>query len=168
MMLMMLMMFKVIIMELQWKDVIYVSLSQTFRISGTSTHNRPIFLYPLKTSCFLTFSGGEEWNIGLKWVKILISQRTITCSKLSIKTLEQAVKYVQNYRTSCEICSKLIIKTPERRPWRRSGVFIVSFEHISHLILVLLVIFDHINAGWKRSQCRGSSFIPSFEQSMDI
>ena len=84
------------------------------------------------------------------------------------KIIEQAVKYVQNYRTSCEICSKLIIKTPERRPWRRSGVFIVSFEHISHLILVLLVIFDHINAGWKRSQCRGISFIPSFEQSMDI
>ena len=74
----------------------------------------------------------------------------------------------KNTRTSCEICSKLIIKTPERHPWRRSGVFIVSFEHISHLILVLLVIFDHINAGWKRCQCRGISFIPTFEQSTDI
>ena len=28
-----------------------------------------------------------------------------------------------------EICSKLTIKTPERRYWRRSGVFIVYFEH---------------------------------------
>ena len=30
----------------------------------------------------------------------------------------------------CEICSKLAIKTPERRHWRLSGVLIVNFEHI--------------------------------------
>ena len=39
----------------------------------------------------------------------------------------------KNTRTKCEICSKLTIKTPERRHWRRFGVFIVNFEHISHL-----------------------------------
>ena len=33
-------------------------------------------------------------------------------------------------------CSKLIIKAPERRQWRSLGVFIVNFEHISHLVLV--------------------------------
>ena len=44
----------------------------------------------------------------------------------------------RNTRTRCEICSKLTIKTPERRHWRRSGVFIVDFEHISHLVLVFL------------------------------
>ena len=27
---------------------------------------------------------------------------------------------------------------PERRQWRRSGIFIVIFEHISHLVLVFL------------------------------
>ena len=43
-------------------------------------------------------------------------------------------------RTRCEICSKLIIKTPERRHWRRSSVFIVNFEHISHLVLVFLLL----------------------------
>ena len=43
-------------------------------------------------------------------------------------------------RTRCEICSKLTIKTPERRKWRRSGVFIVNFEHISHLVLVFLLL----------------------------
>ena len=44
-------------------------------------------------------------------------------------------------RTRCEICSELTIKTPERRQaWRRSGVFIVNFEHISHLVLVLLLL----------------------------
>ena len=34
----------------------------------------------------------------------------------------------RNTRTRCEICSKLTIKTPESRQWRRSGVFIVNFE----------------------------------------
>ena len=43
-----------------------------------------------------------------------------------------------NTRTRCEICSKLTIKKPEQGQWRRSGVFIVKFEHISHLFLVFL------------------------------
>ena len=42
--------------------------------------------------------------------------------------------------TRCEICSKLKIKTPERRYWRRSGVFIANFEHISHLVLLFLLL----------------------------
>ena len=33
----------------------------------------------------------------------------------------------KNTRARCEICSKLTIKTPERRHWRRSDVFIVNF-----------------------------------------
>ena len=40
----------------------------------------------------------------------------------------------------CEICSKLTIKTLERRNWRRSGVFIVNFEHTSPLVLVFLLL----------------------------
>ena len=42
-----------------------------------------------------------------------------------------------NTRTMCEIYSKLTIKTPERRHWPLSGVFIVNFEQISHIVLVL-------------------------------
>ena len=34
----------------------------------------------------------------------------------------------KNTRTRCEIRSKLTIKTPERRQWRCSSVFIVNFE----------------------------------------
>ena len=30
--------------------------------------------------------------------------------------------------------------TPERRRWRRPGVIIVNFEHISHLFLVFLLL----------------------------
>ena len=53
----------------------------------------------------------------------------------------------RNTRTRCEICSKLTIKTPERREWRRSAVFIVKFEHISHLVLVdFFVKFEQVNA----------------------
>ena len=33
-------------------------------------------------------------------------------------------------------CSKLTIETLEQDMWRRSGVFIVNFEHILHLVLV--------------------------------
>ena len=58
------------------------------------------------------------------------SQLTFTCSKLTIKTLEKR----------CEICSKITIKTPERSQSRRSGVFIVNFEHISHLFLAFLLL----------------------------
>ena len=46
----------------------------------------------------------------------------------------------RNTRTRCEICSKLTIKTPERRQWRRSGVFNVNFEHISDIVLVFLFL----------------------------
>ena len=45
-----------------------------------------------------------------------------------------------NSRTRCEICSKLIIKTPKRRHWRHSGVFIVNFEHLLHLVLLFLLL----------------------------
>ena len=46
----------------------------------------------------------------------------------------------RNTKARCEICSKLTIKTPERWYWRRSGVFIGNFEHISHLVLVILLL----------------------------
>ena len=63
---------------------------------------------------------------------VVSSQPAFTCSKLTIETLEQR----------CEICSKLTIKTPKR-------VFIVNFEHISHLYSsVSIVNFEHVIAGW--------------------
>ena len=40
----------------------------------------------------------------------------------------------RNTRTRCEICSKLTIKTPELL------LTIVNFEHISHLVLVFLLL----------------------------
>ena len=44
----------------------------------------------------------------------------------------------KNTRKRCEICSKFTIKTPELRHWYRTGVvFLVNFEHTSHLFAML-------------------------------
>ena len=69
-----------------------------------------------------------------------INQPAFTCSKLKIETLEQ--RYV--------IYSKLTIETPKRHQWRRFGVFIVNYEHISHLCSSVSVTkFEHVIAGWE-------------------
>ena len=47
----------------------------------------------------------------------------------------------KNSRIRCKVCSKLIMKIPERRHWHGSGVFIINSEHISHLVLVFLLFF---------------------------
>ena len=62
--------------------------------------------------------------------KRVITQLTFTCSKWTIENLEKGVKYVQSQQ----------IKTPEWCNWRRSGVFIVNFEHVSRLFLVFLLL----------------------------
>ena len=43
----------------------------------------------------------------------------------------------------CNICSKLIKKTPEQSQGIRSGVFIINFHYILHS-----VDFEQVNAGW--------------------
>ena len=45
----------------------------------------------------------------------------------------------RNTRKRGEICSKLTIKTPERRHWRRVSVFI-NFEHILHLSQLVFLL----------------------------
>ena len=54
----------------------------------------------------------------------------------------------RNTRERCEICPKLTITTPERRHWRRSGIFIVNFERISYLFIVFLFEFEQVNVSW--------------------
>ena len=49
------------------------------------------------------------------------AQLTFTCSNSTIETVEKGVKY---------------------RQLRRSGVFIINFEHISHLLLSLLLTLN--------------------------
>ena len=46
----------------------------------------------------------------------------------------------KNTKTRCEICSKLTKKTPERRQWHCTDVFIVNLKRISHLVLMFLLL----------------------------
>ena len=66
------------------------------------------------------------------------------CKKKQFKALPVSTYLfkVDNRNTGkrSEISLDLTIKTPERRHWCRSGVFIVNFEHISHLFLLLQLL----------------------------
>ena len=56
-------------------------------------------------------------------------QETFTCSKWTIESPEKGMKYVQSKQ-----------QTPEQRKWHYAGVFMVNFEHISHLFLESLLL----------------------------
>ena len=76
---------------------------------------------------------------------ILISQVFFNIVTLELWTPHATRVYLlkvnnRNTRTRCEICWKSTIKTLERRQWRCSGVFIVNFEHVSHLVLLFLLL----------------------------
>ena len=58
-----------------------------------------------------------------------------------------------NTRTKGEICSKLTIKTPERRHWRCSGLFIVNLEHSTPFFIVFIIYFEHGNVCWVSFYC---------------
>ena len=67
----------------------------------------------------------------------------MTQTDATLATLENIYLFKMNNRNTkkrCEICSTLTMKTPERRHWPRSGVFIVNFEHILHLFLMFLLL----------------------------
>ena len=59
-----------------------------------------------------------------------------------------------NTRTRYEICSKLTIKTRSR-----SGVFIINFLHISHLVLVLLLLTLNMQLPAGVWYCRCTKYI---------
>ena len=56
-------------------------------------------------------------------------QPAITCSRLTIETLGQCVKYVQSLQ-----------KRNQNDARHCSDVFIVNFKYISHLVLVFLLL----------------------------
>ena len=74
----------------------------------------------------------------------------------------------RNTRAGGVICLKLTIKTPEQHHLCRSGVFIVNFEHISHLVLVILLLTfsRQMQAGYE-SLPRNSSIL-LYKQSIRV
>ena len=86
----------------------------------------PVILVLRSQSLFLqiNISNKIKPSIGLKW-------------KAPPASIYQLKVNNRNTRTGCEICSKLTIKT---RQWRRSGVCIINFEHISLLVPLFLLL----------------------------
>ena len=60
-----------------------------------------------------------------------------------------------NHRKRSEICSTVTIKTPERRQWRSSSVFIAKFEPFLHLFLVFLLLLWTSKCYLERKYCLG-------------
>ena len=80
------------------------------------------------------------------YLLIDLPQPVFTRSKLTIETLEQGVKYVQS-----------------------SGVFIVNFEHISHLFSSASVVkleFEHVIGVW--GNCRNRELRGLFRTQSDL
>ena len=71
--------------------------------------------------------------------KILFGPTAVFCTfNLRLAGIYLLKVNIKKTRLRYEIGSKLTIKTPERRQWRRAGVFIVNFEPISHFVQVFL------------------------------
>ena len=63
----------------------------------------------------------------------LVPVYTLKVSTNFLKTVFTTKFNNRSIRKNCEICSKLTIKTPERRKRRFLRAFYVSFEHTSHI-----------------------------------
>ena len=58
------------------------------------------------------------------------------------------LKVYSGKRKRGEIFSKLIVKTPERRKWRRSRVFIVNLTYFTPFSTVSVIDFERVNVFW--------------------
>ena len=103
-------------MSLEWVNLILLS-----QCCITDCLSAVIFDLPVNESNYW-----KQWFFFCWWN--FTENLTFTFSKSTTKTLKR-----------CEICSKLTIKTPERRQWLCS-VFIVNFEIISDLFLLFLLL----------------------------
>ena len=76
----------------------------------------------------------QQWPKWVKRIKLMLASLSNNPAGIYLLKVNN-----RNTRKRCEICSKLTIKTPEQRQWRRCGVFIVNFKLISHLVLAFLL-----------------------------
>ena len=105
----------------------------TFVILGLSAW---ISVFCLDTVTQWIYTAGK-FNVHKLFLLLLESYLCLTQLSASIYLLKVNNR---NTVTRCAICSKLTIKTAERRHWRCFGLFVVIFEHISHLVLVFLLL----------------------------
>ena len=88
--------------------------------------------------------------VGIRDIRLTI------CLNIHLTIIYLSKGNCRNTWKRCKIRSRLAINILERRHWRRSGDFIVSFENISHLFLVfLLLTFKQVILSWAvRSRSR--------------
>ena len=99
------------------------------------------------TNIFMVFSIFLELRCYYLNLKLLVMVIEVNLFELFVRQLGESnpsgnymFKFInRNTRTRCEICSKLTIKIPEYQ-WHHSGILIVNFEHIQHLLLVFLLL----------------------------
>ena len=76
---------------------------------------------------------------------------------------------MRNTKTTCEVCSKLTVETPERRQGHRSGVFIFNLEQISFIILLFSVVnFEQVKADWNSDVLQVILLSSSYDYSLKI
>ena len=93
----------------------------------------------------------SNWRTCITWsvyIEIMGIWKKLDATPVAIYLLNVNNK---NIRTRCVICSKLTVKTPERRHW-----YIVNFQHISSSSFI--DNFEHI-AGWNIGNVRKKDWI---------
>ena len=76
-------------------------------------------------------------------IQVIFSYNTIKLITCQINYLFKVNN--RNTRTRCERCSKLTIKTLERRQWL---VFLLLTLNIFHTLWLCAANFEQVNAGW--------------------
>ena len=108
----------------------------------------PVFIFDLQISiCLLRKHISRDCNVFitnfdyiqriiLEFLSLLWKSDSLTSS-----ISDGIYLFKSNYGstvTICEICSNLTMKSLVQHYWRGSGVFIVNYEEISHIVLVFL------------------------------
>ena len=101
---------------------------------------------PVKTVASLPHSTWifyERFKVCVIWI-VLSQALIVTLGRIFPAGIFLLKFNNRNTRKRCEICSKLTIKLFCKQ-WRRSSLFIVNFEHISHLFLMFLLLTLNIS-----------------------
>ena len=120
-----------------------VAASKMLRIFSCQMHRFSGCLYGIKKPSFLPLLIFTWRTFSRRVYSTLV---TSVSKKSSVDQSELEKQMVSDCKTDYTFtqltftCSKLTIKTPKRRQWRHSGVFIFNFEHILHLFLVILLL----------------------------
>ena len=93
--------------------------------------------------CFLkTDWSSTSWkSIKIEWA---LGRKLRSCKTIMKITYPTGACFFEinniNTRKRWKICSKLTLKTPRQHPWRRSCLFVVNVDQISHMVLVFLLL----------------------------